>query len=339
MADHKEAVQVSIAATDDQSEFSAWVHSWWKLGAAVLLVWAGVLIALQYMEDSRVTQDASAWQALNEAMPVGRQGGFTSSDADALSVVADSESANISGPWARYLEASIRGLGGDDVGCVAALAKLAKDHPDHPLNTLRASFPDQATPLTVVERMLHSVENQAAWESEHPSLFDNPAPTEGAPSVRIITTEGPIVVALYHDQAPKHVENFLKLCREGFYNDTRFHRVIAGFMVQGGDPNSREADVDQWGSGGPGYKVDREENDLRHFAGYLAAAKVGGETESSGSQFYFTTGTPHYLDGQHVVFGKVLEGMDTVGIIESSLIVPGTDRPETPATITSTEVF
>ena len=91
-------------------------------------------------------------------------------------------------------------------------------------------------------------------------------------------------------------------------------------MIQGGDPNTKDVDVDLWGQGGPGYKVDQEKNDLRHFRGYLSAAKMGADTQSSGSQFFITTGTPHHLDGLHVVFGKVLEGMDTVGIIESGPI-------------------
>lgn len=339
MVDHKQATEVIIAATDDRSEFSAWVIKWWKVGAAILLA-GSVAIVLNYQqEERRGAQSVATWEVLGGAVPVDRPDLFTEANADVLAAVASGEAENLAGPWARYLEASVRDQTGDTEGALAALAELESDHPNHLLNTLRVDFPGEAAPMAVVERLSTTIEDRAAWEAAHPTLFDNPEPAPGSPSVRITTTEGPILVTLYSDLAPKHVENFLKLCREGFYTDTKFHRVIADFMVQGGDPNSKEADVDLWGLGGPGYKVDREENNLRHFTGYLAAAKMGGEVESSGSQFYITTGTPHHLDGQHVVFGKVIEGMETVRIIESAAILPGTSRPETPASISSTEVL
>jgi cyclophilin family peptidyl-prolyl cis-trans isomerase len=144
---------------------------------------------------------------------------------------------------------------------------------------------------------------------------------------------------LYAELAPKHVENFVKLCREGFYNGTKFHRVMRGFMIQGGDPNSREGAPETWGAGGPDYKVAHEESGLAHFAGYLSAAKKTGEKESSGSQFFITTGDAHHLDGQHVVFGKVLDGLDVVGTIESSAVVEGTDRPVNPVSIQTVEIL
>ena len=339
MPDHRDAVEVTIAATNDQSEFTLWVLKWWKAGVAALLVVSVVLIANQVVSDAEYARDIEAWERLGQAVSVENPALFIEADSDVIASMADAETDNISGPWARYLEATVRAQSGDDQGALAALGKLGRDHPHHILNSLRVSFGGEPTPQTVVERLSQSLEDQAAWESAHPFLFDNPAPSAGAPSVRIVTTEGLIVVGLYPDLAPKHVENFLKLCAESYYNDTKFHRVIAGFMIQGGDPNSKEADVDLWGEGGPGHKVDHEDNDLRHFTGYLSAAKRSGEKESSGSQFFITTGDQHHLDGLHVVFGKVLSGMDTVGIIESSVIVPGTRRPETPALITSTEVL
>ena len=340
MAEHKHATEVAIASTTDRSEFTSWVFRWWKAGALVLLVGSVALLATQYQADAAKAEEVASWEALGEAVEINNPGLFLQSDPDEIAAVARDQAANPSGPWARYLEASVRDQAGDGAGAGVALEQLAADHPDHLLNTLRVKFSNQATPLTVVERLSMSLQDQASWEVSHPALFDNPHPSADAPSVRIVTTEGPILVALYPDLAPKHVENFLKLCGEGFYNDTKFHRVIPNFMIQGGDPNSKDPDVALWGQGGPGYKVDREENELRHFVGYLAAAKNSGETESSGSQFYITTGAPHHLDGQHVIFGKVIEGMETVGIIESAVVVFGTaTRPETPATITSTEVL
>jgi cyclophilin family peptidyl-prolyl cis-trans isomerase len=339
MADHKEATEVTIAATTDQGEFTTWVLKWWKAGALALAVGAGALMVNQYQQDEAQAADVASWESLGAILTVDNPASFAQADAGELASLATSSGASIAGPWTRYLEASVRDESGDMEGAASALTTLAVEHPDHLLNSMRVTLPGEGTPLTLVERMSIAIHDQSQWEAAHPTLFSNPSPADDAPRVRIVTTEGPIVVALYADEAPKHVENFLKLCSEGFYDETKFHRVIAGFMVQGGDPNSKDVDVNTWGMGGPGYKVDREENDLRHFEGYLAAAKMGGETQSSGSQFYFTTGAPHHLDGQHVVFGKVVEGADTVSIIDAAFIVPGTSRPETPATITSTTVL
>ena len=338
MADHKQATEISIAATTDQSEFSSWVFKWWKLGAIGLLVGSGALLASYYQANAIQEENYATWEVLSGAIPVNSPLGFAAADPEELSAVAESESTAIAGPWARYLEANARDLGGDKAGAVETLSKLQDNYPDHILNDLRFPFPDSPKPLTVAERMSASVAGQAAWESAHPALFNNADPAPDAPTVRMVTTEGPITIALYPEAAPQHVQNFLKLCGEGFYDGTKFHRVISGFMIQGGDPNTKEPNVDLWGLGGPGYKVDAEENDLRHFKGYLSAAKMGGEAQSSGSQFFITTGNPHHLDGVHVVFGKVLDGMETVGIIESGVIALGTqDRPDSPATILSTE--
>jgi len=340
MADHKQATEVTIASTASESGFSAWVMKWWKVAAAGLVVGSLALVASYYQESSRTAESYASWDALNASIPTSNPLGFVAADPDELAAVADAESGGLAGPWARYLEAHARDIGGDKEGATKTLGQLQDDHPTHILNDLRFPFPDNPTPLTVAERMSASVQSEAAWEAGHSFLFSNPEPSGDSPRVKMVTTEGPITIALYPEAAPKHVENFVKLCGEGFYNDTKFHRVISGFMIQGGDPNSKEPNVDLWGQGGPGYKVDSEENDLRHFSGYLSAAKTSGDTQSSGSQFFITTGNPHHLDGVHVIYGKVVEGMDAVGIIESGVIAAGTsDRPESPATILSTEVL
>ena len=174
---------------------------------------------------------------------------------------------------------------------------------------------------------------------DDPSLLEAQV-LSGNRSIRIdMEGYGDMVAELFEQRAPRASGRVIALAEDDFYNGIIFHRVIDNFMIQGGDPNSKEVDVSTWGLGGPGYKVDREENELKHFVGYLAAAKMGGEVQSSGSQFYITTGAAHHLDGQHVVFGKVMTGMETVRIVESSVVAPGTTRPETPAMITSTEVL
>jgi cyclophilin family peptidyl-prolyl cis-trans isomerase len=173
-----------------------------------------------------------------------------------------------------------------------------------------------------------------------PGLFDNPAPAADAPRVRLSTSAGDIVVALYADRAPQHVENFLKRSRDGQYDGTKFHRTIPGFMIQGGDTNSIEGAPETWGTGDAGYTIPQEFSDLVHHRGYLAAAKRGDQVESGGAQFYITVGTPHHLDGVHTVFGKVVEGLDVVDDIATAPIAQGTqDRPAEPVTLTAATVL
>lgn len=126
-----------------------------------------------------------------------------------------------------------------------------------------------------------------------------------------IAGRGEIRIALYPELAPKNVENFEKLAREGFYDGTTFHRVIPGFMIQGGDPNTRNEDPSDDGYGGPGYKVADEFSEALHLRGTVSMANMGSP-DSGGSQFFIVQkGSPN-LDGNYTVIGKVISGMDVV---------------------------
>jgi peptidyl-prolyl cis-trans isomerase B (cyclophilin B) len=144
------------------------------------------------------------------------------------------------------------------------------------------------------------------------------------------TNHGAIAIELFDDDAPKTVENFLKLARDGFYDGVVFHRVIPDFMIQGGDPTGT-------GSGGPGYQFDDEPNDRKVVRGALAMANAGPNT--NGSQFFIvTTEAASWLDGKHTVFGTVTGGMDVVDAI-SALETDGRDRPRTDVTIERIELL
>ena len=264
------------------------------------------------------------------------------SDADGLREVADGAGSEPVGAWARMLEVRARMDERDYAGASAALDTLEADFPGHSLVMQLRSYEPGSGKVTAVEHLRERIDALQAWDGENGRLFRNPTLPDGSPRVRVNTSKGPIVVGLFQERAPKHCDNFKKLCGEGFYDGTKFHRVVEDFMIQTGDPNSRDADVSTWGTGGPGYKVEPEtegNEDLYHFEGVLAAAKMTGDTESSGSQFYITTGAPHHLDGQHTIFGLLLEGQDVVDAIEAGKIVEGTQRPEDPVTIESTEVL
>lgn len=126
-------------------------------------------------------------------------------------------------------------------------------------------------------------------------------------SATIQTSRGPISVELFAQDAPKTVNNFVFLARDGFYNGTKFHRVIEDFMVQGGDPTGT-------GTGGPGYKFADERNSRKHGTGTLSMANAGPNT--NGSQFFITHSPQSHLNGKHTVFGQVTSGQDIVDSIQ-----------------------
>ena len=137
----------------------------------------------------------------------------------------------------------------------------------------------------------------------------------------LVTAKGTIVAELYDDAAPNTVANFEKLANSEFYDGTRFHRVIANFMAQGGDPLSREAGNPRVGTGGPGYKIKCEthKNTHKHVAGTLSMAHAGKDT--GGSQFFICHGPQPHLDGVHTVFGQVTEGLDLVRQIQRNDVI------------------
>lgn len=151
--------------------------------------------------------------------------------------------------------------------------------------------------------------------------------------VTMKTNLGDIKIELFDNDAPKTVANFVKLVKENFYDGTRFHRVIKNFMIQGGDPNSKDNDWSNDGMGGPGYKFEDEINNNKLVRGVLAMANAGPNT--NGSQFFIvTTQATPWLDGKHTAFGRVVEGMDVVDKIEV-LQTFANDNPQGAATVES----
>ena len=125
---------------------------------------------------------------------------------------------------------------------------------------------------------------------------------------------GDIEIALYPSLAPKTVANFVKLAEDDFYDGTTFHRVIPGFMIQGGDPNTRDRDPSDDGMGGPGYRIDDEINAAPHLRGVVSMANTG-QPNTGGSQFFIVHADSPHLDGKYTVFGRVVSGMEVVDAI------------------------
>jgi len=138
-------------------------------------------------------------------------------------------------------------------------------------------------------------------------------PMNSSNEVAVIkTSEGDMVVQFWTDAAPNTIENFKKLARQGFYDGTIFHRIVKEFMIQGGDPNSKDpAKENSYGQGGPGYNVKAEFNDHSHDRGVISMAR-GPDPDSAGSQFFICLAPVHRLDHQYTTFGKLIKGQDAL---------------------------
>jgi peptidyl-prolyl cis-trans isomerase B (cyclophilin B) len=137
------------------------------------------------------------------------------------------------------------------------------------------------------------------------------------PKAIIKTKFGDMDIVFFPEKAPKHVQNFIALAKSGFYNGTIFHRVIPGFMIQGGDPNTKDLNKPEtYGQGGPSQRLKAEFNDIPHRRGILSMARAN-DPNSAGSQFFIVVKDSNFLDGQYTVFGEVVKGMEVADKIVS----------------------
>ena len=151
------------------------------------------------------------------------------------------------------------------------------------------------------------------------------------------TNLGNIQFELLSDIAPETVRNFIKLAKSGFYDGTLFHRVIPKFMIQGGDPNTKESDKSTWGTGGPGYNIKAEFNSRSHLRGIVSMAR-SSDPDSAGSQFFIVTSDSTFLDREYTVFGQVVDGMEVVDKIVN-LPRDGNDCPLQEAKMLQVTIF
>ena len=143
----------------------------------------------------------------------------------------------------------------------------------------------------------------------------------------VTTNFGNIELELYPQDAPETVENFKQLAKKGFYNGLIFHRIVPGFVIQGGDPNTRDINnKNKWGTGGPGWNIKAEFNKNKHYRGALSMAR-SQDPNSAGSQFFIVLKDSNFLDGQYTVFGRVISGMENVVDKIASLKTDSADAP------------
>jgi cyclophilin family peptidyl-prolyl cis-trans isomerase len=306
---HKAATEVTIV-TDEKSTFAQTVDTYWRPVALVVLIAAGWVLYGEYSEKQVGEARNAEWNILVKASNTG--------DPQSLLKAARTElvGTGLEG-WAALAAVPPFLEERDYDGAMEALSAIEAS--GAPLLTnLSLPIGKDGAEGTIASTLKTTLASQVAQDRALRAIFENTLPPEGSPVVELVVSLGgetrSIALALYAEQAPKHVENFLKLVREGYYDGTKFHRIIEGFMIQGGDPNTKDPakGVETWGQGGPEYKIESETGDLVHARYVLSAAKNPNELQSSGSQFFITTGTPHHLDGIHTVFGAVIEGQTAV---------------------------
>ena len=168
-------------------------------------------------------------------------------------------------------------------------------------------------------------ESNTADERPQNMIKANMTPSDNIAILK--TSLGNITLEFYPEAAPKHVNSFLNLSKTGFYDGTIFHRIVKDFVIQGGDPTTKNlTQKERWGTGGPGYTIDAEFNDIPHERGIISMARTG-DPNSAGSQFFIVTKDARFLDNQYTVFGKVIDGMEIVDQIEDLPTNQSSDQP------------
>jgi peptidyl-prolyl cis-trans isomerase B (cyclophilin B) len=162
----------------------------------------------------------------------------------------------------------------------------------------------------LLSTLLASVAFVATIQSPAACAADEAKPSDQVAVIK--TAAGEMVAEFWPDVAPKTVENFVTLAKKGFYDGTAFHRIVKGFMIQGGDPKTKDAALEaEWGTGDPGYKIKAEFNAKKHERGVLSMAR-GGDPNSAGCQFFICLDAAPFLDGKYTTFGKLIKGEDVL---------------------------
>ena len=308
MAKHKAATEVTLR-TEEPPLLEQWVKNHWPKAAIAGLVVTGIVLFMHFQSKKQAASVGADWDKLPGV-----------SDEDHGLAVYQAARESVAGTpvegWALLQEAGAA-MGEENLDAAVAALSSLKGKDDHILNRLTFPLGKDGADITLGQRLADRMAAQKDWEETNSDLFTNPDPAAGSPVVRLKTSSGDIEIALYEEQSPEHVANFLKHIEDNYYNGTLFHRVVnqpSMGIVQGGDPNTLDEEkLVEWGQGGPDYGIQAEKNGLVHDVGYLSAAMPpGGGTESNGSQFFLTFTRCHHLDGRHTIFGKITSGLDIV---------------------------
>jgi peptidyl-prolyl cis-trans isomerase B (cyclophilin B) len=168
--------------------------------------------------------------------------------------------------------------------------------------------------------LLASAAVAAMFHLPNASAADEPKASDQVAVIK--TAAGEMVAEFWPDVAPKTVDNFIKLAKKGFYDGTAFHRIVKGFMIQGGDPKTKDPSLErEWGTGDPGYKIDAEFNAKKHERGVLSMAR-SADPNSAGCQFFICLDAAPFLDGKYTTFGKLIKGEDVLAKLGDTPVGP-----------------
>lgn len=331
MAKHKAATEVTIAQ-EEKSGFAEAVFRYKWPALTALAVAAAAILYVQSASEAATESARAEWSKLYDAQ----------NEDDKLAALSQA-TGSMEDPQVRawaYLNMALLQLDEGDYEGASASLELARQSAPEVLATLQFPIGPDDTNETLIDHLARSVGEEAAWTEAHPFILENPPLPEGSPRVELTTDLGSIVLGLDLEAAPLHAKNFMALVEEGYYDGIRFHRIMPGAFIQGGDPNSRDEDDSTWGLGGPETTISPEDTKLIHTEGVLAAAKKGGAVNSSGSQFYLTASRQHQFDGNYVVYGRVLEGLDLVREISNAeQRETKAETPAEPVTIISAKML
>lgn len=318
MAKHKAATEITIVQ-EERSAFADFVDQYKWHGMGLLVAVSAGILWMQQRASAEVEAQRGDWAALYEA-------GQEEDAAAALGDVATSVAQPRVGAWAKVQQAFALANDGQYSEAEQALAQAGDAEPL--LASLQLPLGEDGQGITLRDLAMDRLKKESAWAAENPYVFENPDLPDGAPTVDLVTSLGTITIGLYMKEAPLHCKNFIEAAETGAFTGTKFHRITTGGFIQGGDPNSRNDDPDSWGLGGDREQVKKEDSGLIHAAGVLAAAKKGGQVDSSGNQFYITASPQHQFDSGYVVYGKVVSGLEVVEEISNGEM--RTDKQETP---------
>jgi cyclophilin family peptidyl-prolyl cis-trans isomerase len=330
---HKSATSVTLAPIAEKAPFERFVAKYWVHG----LVGAGVISAIIVYRVSGAQQEKEtrheSWDRLTTAAtPVGFPQ-IPHAEARVFDGLATELKDRPVAPWARWLEANEYAKEHKFAEAKAALGKLSAEHPNHALVTTKLNFGGSG-PESAVVYLGRSLDARAAWEQQHPNLFANPPIPADAVRVKVSTSAGDIVLALYPSSAPQLVAGFLAHVDAKDFDGTKFHHVDPQLGVDGGDPNTKQDDVALWGQGGKDQFVPYIDSGLFHFAGAISSASGASKNESLTTQFTLLTGDRHELDGTRVVFGVIESGLDVVKTIGSAEVDDTSlGRPKQPVVV------
>jgi cyclophilin family peptidyl-prolyl cis-trans isomerase len=336
MADHKAPTQVTISTGEGNTELHDLVRRYWKPVAGVAAVIVGIVVWRVAVTEQKAKSDTKAWNRVRKDVQM--EFSIQPPPLAVLGGLEEELAGSTVAPWVKAIGVGSQLEAGKTSEAVAAAKSIVASWPDNLLvATPIYAAQSEGSRMTLPAWIETSSAALSSFESERPDLKGNPPPAGSAPRVRIKTSKGDIVVALYDSIAPKHAENFLKLCDGGFYDGTKVSRLVAGQLVEAGDPNTRGEDSSEWGKGGPGYTLAHEGYGVWNYKYSMTSIPMDDNFTSNGSMFRLLLSDAHSFDGAASVFGVVVEGMevlDALGVVEVQ-----DDRPKEAITILATEVL